>query len=289
MYYVLRHGRMFSLPVDFNMQREHTLKKIPSKIFHKSSVFSRLRHRLSQSRLTGTLIGSLAYLKNAREINKNFFIIPSKQLCYVRIFKSASTSVLRSIIPQIDFTLKGITITDKQIDALATTYVKRELIDVQQQYVLFTVIRNPFERLVSVYLDIFNPDNNQFGYSGFLFGVLKQNMRFSDFVSVLTEIPTEWRGPHFASQFQLINDCGGLEKIKHFRLDKDITVLKDFMMSFDLDFHHNNKNPNPYDYKSFYNINTLRLAYNLYKDDVETFDYRLEYLALKEYVNARKT
>jgi hypothetical protein len=204
----------------------------------------------------------------------------------MRILKSASTSVLQELLPLMDDQLKGKSLTDSQVDQLAASYWVHEIIGERIHYPVFTIVRNPFHRLVSVYRDLFESRNQEFVYRNYLFGILKESMSFVEFVKALTVIPVKLLAPHFAPQQVIINVCQGVNQIKIFRLEKDIEQLHAFLSPFQLKLGHYNK-AEEYDYRTYYNQETIRLAQTLYACDVETFGYDDDHQSLLRYVKNR--
>jgi len=282
-FYVLRHGSLFNKPVNFKDRQEDVLETLVFLKPGRESAYSRLRNRLTQTRLVGSLIGNIAYLKSINLINKNYFIVHSLKIIYIRILKSASTSILKELLPEMDERLRNETLTDQQVDELAAFYCQHTLDLNQNQYKIFTIVRNPFQRLVSVYLDIFSTNNNEFVFSTYLFGILKPNMTFTQFVQTLSMIPDKLKEPHFKEQYQTISECGGVNRIKCFRLEKDLQQINDFLLPLGIPFGHRNKGTD-YDYRSFYNIETANRVFNMYRKDVEKFGYEEEYRSLLLYL-----
>ncbi len=281
--YVLKNGTLKNSVVDFEGNRKKILSAISIHINYKETRYIKLRTKLALKPFIGPLLSSLAYMKSVRRINRNFFFVDSLQLGYVRMLKCASTTVMRSILPVIDSTLKTLMLSDKEVDTLSWHYAKHEIKE-QQRHQLFTVVRNPFSRLVSVYLDLFDSNNPHFPYEGHLFGILKHKMSFVEFVNTLSEIPNELMAPHFISQYQIIQACGGFGRIKIFRLEKDFVELTDFLHSYSLEINYSNRNKSVYDYKSYYTADTLYKVYDIYKNDVEQFGYLADFKALQEYI-----
>jgi hypothetical protein len=277
--YVVLHGRLFGRPVNFNAIEDEHLNMLPIPK-QEPSMYQRIRNKLALNALTGPLVGNLVYLKNLPIQNKNFFFVDALQLGYLRILKSASTSMLRTLLPLIDDKLQDQMLTDKQVDLLASHYSNTEVSRKHNNYHLFTIVRNPFQRLVSVYLDLFNPENPHFGYKTYLFGIFKRHMSFQDFVKVVSIIPDKLRLGHLASQISTIEECGGLKKIKCYRIDKDRELLETFLKSQGLKINHSNKHKAHYDYRTYYDSKTAEVVYKLYHKDIIVFDYQKEFESL---------
>jgi hypothetical protein len=277
--YVVLHGKMFGRPVNFNAIEDEHLNGLPIPR-QDATIYKKIRTKLALNALTGPLVSNLVYLKHLQLQNKNLFFVDALQLGYLRILKSASTSMLRALLPLIDNKLQDHILTDKQVDLLASHYSNAEISRKHNGYHLFTIVRNPFQRLVSVYLDLFNPENLHFGYKVYLFGIFKRDMSFQDFVKVISIIPDKLRSGHLASQISVIEECGGLKKIKCYRIDKDRELLETFLKSQGLKINHSNKYKAHYDYRTYYDGKTAEAVYKLYHKDVIVFDYEKEFESL---------
>jgi Sulfotransferase family len=280
--YLIKHGSWSGKPVDFDSHRNGLMKSLPIDQ-PKKSTYIKFRKVAAKTRFLGPLIGNLAYLKNVNRIHRNFIFVDALKIGYVRILKSASTSIVRELLPWIDERLRQAQLSDQQVDQLGVHYGSHSVSSERKWYPLFTIVRNPFHRLVSVYQDIFNPENREFAFRSYLFGLFRRDMSFKDFVRVVSIIPDKLKEPHFVPQSIIISECGGLDKIRCFRLEKDGEVIKQFMMNYGLVLGHSNRAPN-YTYQDFYDIDTCRLAYSIYERDIETFGYHDEYLALLRYL-----
>jgi hypothetical protein len=277
--YVILHGKLIGRPVNFKAIEDESLKMLPIKR-PKESLYQKIRDNLAHNTVTGQLVSNLVYLKNLSTQNKNFFFVDALQLGYLRIFKSASTSILRTLIPLIDPNVQDQTLTDKQVDLLASHYSSIEISSKEKRYHLFTIVRNPFQRLVSAYLDLLDPENPQFGYKTYLFGILKRGMSFPEFVKAVSIIPDNLKSGHLAPQINIIEECGGLKKIKCYRIDKDKELLETFLKSMGLKLNHSNKHKAHYDYRTYYNNETAEMVYKLYHKDVIVFEYQKEFESL---------
>lgn len=284
MWYLVRHGSLFSSPVNFTQRRVEILKALPLKRYQKPTPYSPIREWVVQTRFLGVIIENIAYLRRIDRMHKNFFFVDSLKIGYARILKSASTSVLKELLPLMDERLKDFNLNDNQVDQLAASYVVHHAKGEKSNYPIFTIVRNPFHRLVSVYLDIFNSNNQEFVFRTYLFGLLKQDMSFHEFVKTLTLIPSKLRSPHFAGQTEIISVCGGLNQINFFRLEKDQDQLKNFLLKFNIHIGHNNRG-REYDYRTYYDRETLKLVHEMYMSDIEELGYVEECNILTNYVN----
>jgi sulfotransferase famil protein len=277
--YVLRNGSFFGRPIDFKQARHTVLINLPAYPAPPATAYSAARDGLARTRLLGTVLENVAYWKGISVMHKNFFCVDSIKLSYLRILKSASTSVLKELLPLLDDQWSQVSLTDSQVDQLAASYGVHTMGGERRAYPVFTIVRNPFHRLVSVYRDLFESRNPDFVYRNYLFGILRADMSFAEFVKTLTIIPTTLLAPHFASQAEIVFRCGGLNQIKVFRLEKDAEQLRAFLSAFHIELGHNNR-AGEYDYRTYYNAETIQLGRTLYNVDVTTFGYDEDYQSL---------
>jgi hypothetical protein len=191
------------------------------------------------------------------------------------MLKCASTSVLRDF-PAVDNRLKDIHFSDDQLDVLGFYYQKIK-IPSGDRYKKFTLVRNPFSRIVSVYLDLFDPAAETFTYSAYWFGILRPGMTFKDFLKTIEQIPVPLLGPHFTPQSHILKETSTPDEILVFRVDKDTESLKTFLQQYGLQLAHLNKRPQGYNYSSFFDLETLNIAGRLYADDIKRFGYEEDF------------
>jgi hypothetical protein len=289
LFYLLRHGRLKINIPDFDTEFKKVIATIPAPITDpgNAGVYVRLRKRLMRIPRINTIVSNIAYIKSARKLNNQFFFVDKSSLAYVRILKSASTSVLSQLLPMIDNRLVNVKLTDEQIDVLAMKYARQAITPGEKNYTYFTIVRDPFRRLVSVYLDLFNAHNAHFAYADYLFGILKYNMTFSEFVLTLSKIPDALKAPHFALQSHIIENLGDEISIKYFRLEKDGAELSEFLEQHGIHLPHVNRHKKTYDYRDFYSPETAKLVYKIYKGDVEKYGYQNDYKNLLEYLDTK--
>jgi hypothetical protein len=274
---VLKHGRFKKTSVDFEQTRINVLQKspalaLPHELAAKAGLYTRTRNALLKKPLPGFLITNLAYLKSTPSVHKQFFVSDRHKLVYLRIFKNASTSILKSMLPQLYEPVKDHALTDEQIDAVAHYVVRRSLTPLQKHYTMFAVVRNPFERTVSAYTDLFDPASDYFSYEDFLGGIFRKDMSFKEFINTLAAVPDSLRGPHLASQHSMIKQAGGgKDNLMIFRLETDKQQLADFLGSYGFTFGHQNKSKRTSDYKDYFDADTIKLVASIYKDDFDAF------------------
>ena len=277
---LVRRGSLFQAPIDFEANRRALLASVPlSDPVVITAPVGKRRSRLRRIPVFYTIIANLSYFKDRHEMNKMYYVSHSDRVVYVRILKAAGTSVLTGFLRLMDSKLKAVALSDEQVDALAYYFVKRDLPDSSLNFERFAIVRDPYQRLVSVYLDLFDPASPVFSYSAYWFGILDRTMSFKDVVKVISTIPTSLLGPHFSPQSAILKD---LPDVRLFRLEKDNKVLTDFLHRHGIEFEHRNKHKGEYDYRSYYDNETFELVSKIYHEDVDRFGYQIDQDDLKK-------
>lgn len=284
--FLISHGSFKSRNLNYEQTRLDVLKGLPldrpTEHVLKKSPYIKLRSAIIRISIVRPIIANLAFILNHKKIYRKLFIWEGEKLIYLRIFKCGSTSILRSLLPAINNSLKGHSITDTQIDAIAHYLEKHRASHPIERYKVFTVTRNPLERIVSGYLDIFKDGN----YDDFLFCIFKKNMTFKETLEVIEKIPDYLRGPHFTSQHYIIKTitAGG---VMQFKLGSENGKLQEFLAGFSLRLNHSNKSLTPYDYRDYYDLEILELVYRIYKNDFIQLGFLDAYEEVKTYLNRK--
>ena len=282
---LLKRGSLFLKPINFEQQRKQILDPAdlssPTQPPKKDNA---LKSFLFNSPIGYSLLANLAYLKNSPRMNNMYFISDDHKVIYIRILKSASTSMLKEFLPLIDGKLKDVHFSDEQLDVLGFYYAKKKFQPAQGAYAKFALVRNPFQRIVSVYIDLFDPAADTFTYAPYWFGILKQDMTFKDFITTINKIPRSLLGPHFTPQCYILKKAAHLQDISIYRIEKDAEALRKFLSQYGIVLNHLNKHCSRYDYRSYYDQETLTLVRQLYDDDIRIFGYQEDYNALQQYI-----
>jgi len=83
-------------------------------------------------------------------------------------------------------------------------HLVRSLNKKQLSYFLFTFVRDPYDRILSCYINKFLQYKERFIYEDYLMGYLKENDSFEDFVRKVAVIPDTLSDEHFRSQYSIL-------------------------------------------------------------------------------------
>lgn len=159
---------------------------------------------------------------------------------------------------------------------------------------VFTLVRNPLERLVSCYKDKIvqaKEKGKPSPFEWYLEGYLMRADDFSDFVKRISWIPEQLQDSHFASQYNIIykRRIGGkavASRVPDFigrfeRLNEDWQLIKE---RFDVaDIPHHNATPKD-DWRDYYDLQTAKRVYRFYQKDIHAFGYEEDYRQLVAYL-----
>ena len=263
---ILSHGRLKHSGEDFNKIREESLKGlqdfIPSRAAQSVNSTSP-----SKNAVTRNLIAQASYIKNPRHISGGH--LSFNDLSYIRIPKAASTSMSKEVLEKMYPTLNQKNISEAQINFLTDLNLQSETLNTS---VFFTIVRNPFARLVSVYRDLFE-NKNHYIYSDYLFGILPQQISFPEFVERIARIPDRLKDQHLRPQHAFLKyyEQKNLE-VKVFKLEEPEALIQ-FLNQHGMNLQHMNRSVEPYDYKSYYNEHTMKQVSEIYEVDIIRFGY----------------
>ncbi|HEY4655220.1 MAG TPA: sulfotransferase family 2 domain-containing protein [Cyclobacteriaceae bacterium] len=280
-----KKGTLLGPSVDHEHLRRQSLREVPQEIFDPESFTQKSNYETFRSGLLAipvirSLVGNTAFLKSPDNAYRQFFISHQQRLVYLRIYKCGSTSVLKSFLPYVHEPLRGYALKAAQVDSLAHYLVSRSLPGAASKYTCFTVTRNPLERLVSAYLDVFNDPAYR---ADFLFGVFRKSQTFKEVVKLLALVPDKYRGPHFVSQSRILTQAKGARPLV-FNLGSNNVALRTFLQQHGMQLAFENKSPVIYDHTEYYDPETLELAYRIYEQDFNTLGYASDFHNLKKII-----
>jgi hypothetical protein len=277
---LIRRGSLFLEPIDFEAKRKTLVASLPvGNAIIKPPTEPKRRSPLWKVPGLYSMMASLSYYRDRHSMNRMYYVSDSDRVVYVRILKAAGTSVLTGFLRLMDDSLKTVSLTDEQVDALGYYFVSKEIPESASGFERFAIVRDPYQRIVSVYLDLFDPLSPVFSYSAYWFGILDRAMTFKDFVKIISKIPISLLGPHLSPQHYILND---MLNVKVFRLEDKSTELTEFLRRYGIELQHRNKHKVEYDYRSYYDSETFDLVSSIYQGDVERFGYLIEEESLRK-------
>ncbi|HRJ31693.1 MAG TPA: sulfotransferase family 2 domain-containing protein [Cyclobacteriaceae bacterium] len=229
-------------------------------------------NRFSRYPVLTNLIGTAAFVKGAYQKKAGHLIAHHQKLFYVRIPKAASTSLGSEILKLITPDLKTETLTSAQLNFLADAWLQTSLSEPLKTFNGFTVVRNPVDRITSVYRDFFAPDSTKpFIYQNYLGGILPKTLSFDEFIDRINRIPDRFKDQHFKPQHLFVKpyQTKGIN-IRVFKLEEP-GPLQQFLQPFGIILPHLNKSPQttPVSIRE----NTLNTIKKMYAFDFEVYGY----------------
>lgn len=222
-----------------------------------------------------------------------FVVDSEKRVIYLRNAKVACSSIKAAMYP-------GDTKDDNSVHTIVINsgMYKRKLSPEESEYFKFTYVRNPFERLVSCYESKYHTDKKYDNHKGFLrfdtylFGYLRKDKGFDNFVRRIVHIPDKCMDPHFQLQYDIIYDKNGKKLVDHIgqyeNLAEDFKQIQEKYGLKELPYYNNSGGGKKRDWKSYYTLETAELVYKKYKKDFECFGYEDSYKDLMAYLKDRE-
>jgi hypothetical protein len=262
---IIQHGTFRHSGESFNQTRQESLKELQEFI---PSIDS---HKLNRG-TTNSIIAQAAFIKNSFQQKGGH--LTAGQLSYIRIPKSASTSMSAALLEKIYPALNQHKPTEIQINFLTDVNLQVHVKDASKTH--FTIVRNPFSRLVSVYHDFYENKDSHFIYRDYLFGILPQSLSFAEFVDRISCIPDRLKDQHLKPQHLFLEYYEKQNiSVKTFKLE-DPEKLNVFLKEHTLQLPYLHKSQVAYDYREYYSPSLLKKVSVLYQSDLEKFGYSLE-------------
>lgn len=147
---------------------------------------------------------------------------------------------------------------------------------------LFTFVRNPYNRILSTYLDKLKFQANKsdkYKFNGILNEVKKEELSFEDFVKIICITPDYLLDEHIQPYNYIIKENKKnpdfVGKLENFKDDWNlISKLANLSSSNKLEI--KNDNRKSYNLNKYYTQELLDLVYKRYKDDFISFGYEKE-------------
>ena len=246
------------------------------------------------------LIFSYAKLIISKITNKGFekavyFPVDKYKVVYIINSKVACSSIKKGLIELLEGeSFKNNHYSEIHKYTKQKGYVVNNFNKDISEYFFFSFVRNPFKRIVSLYLNKFL-DSEKITNSGYFqyekyFGgfLLTQPMSFEKFIKTICKIPDSISERHFSSQKYILEQSKRypdfVGKIEN--LDNDIQILRDKTgIPLQLGFSNSSSN---YNYFDFYTLELLELVSIRYKLDIDAFCYQDDYYQIKKYLTEKE-
>jgi hypothetical protein len=276
---IFKNGTLRHSGQNFNFNRAKSLENLQEFIPpHVLEYLQVSKPNPSTKSLVKSLVRQAAFIKYAFRNDGGH--LNSQNLSYIRIPKAANTSLSYAMLSKKYPDLQEKNPDEYQINFLADVNLLPAM--KVKTDTIFTVVRNPFARLVSVYRDFFETKRTEFIYADYLFGILPQKISFAEFVSRISRIPDRLKDQHIKPQHLFVKpyESKGIT-VKYFQLETP-SALEGFLKEHGMELTHHNKSREAYDYTQYYDVDLLQQVYEIYEADIKKFGYQLVYQDLKQ-------
>ncbi len=247
----------------------------------KNSLYRKTRSRIKNYLLSKTPIFNI-YKPNItlRMANSRCAISKQSQFVYFRIPKAANSTVISTLY----FAENGeIADSFDAINTIKKSYFTPgnlnmdELEFVLSDYWKFTLVRNPYDRILSAYLDKIVRNRPQKEWAEIYFGKYKDSITFDEFLDYLEFGNGVYDDPHWALQTDLIfmplNEIDFVGRFENF--ENDIAIIAKNIFGREVDA----VNWNPHSTESdsrrceYLTVDRIRRIYRIYQKDFELLKY----------------
>lgn len=150
-------------------------------------------------------------------LDQHIIALPEYKVLYFAIPKVANSSMKKVCADLLNIDVPSGAKISSVFNERDFPFVRKNEIVNYKDYFKFCFIRNPWDRLVSCYLNKIRSDNNlnsevfvQGVHKGFLkYGVFRAGISFAEFAKAITNIPDPIAERHFRSQYTFITDEEG--------------------------------------------------------------------------------
>lgn len=255
------------------------------------NIWSRAIIRVSKS--VAGVVASLT-VTTRHPLFRNYYVCPKNcEIAYLNIGKTGCSSIRKALL---ECDIPGVEVDDNQeIHRYTNSLIKYKLKGKDRERFIFAFVRNPFDRIVSLYKNKFrslrNLDVEGFIYTDYLNGIFHPQMSFDEFVETMVKIPDRLADRHFKSQYCMIYEVPDLPVRfvgKFENLSGDFEQLRKRFPALG-ELPHFNKSSAGSDYRAFYNHYTASLVAERYRRDIEEFHYEAERDDLFAYLDSRRT
>lgn len=275
---IIRHGKFRHSGADYPERRREMLAGLDP--FFPAENIQSVKKGLKNAYLKAWL-AQAAFLKNSWKRKGGHLLFPEANIGYIRIPKSASTALSYMMLKASFPDLARKKLNAERINFLADIHLQHRLDTSDPAITFFTVVRNPFRRIVSFYSNYFQQSETPFIYEDYLFGIFRKDMPFKDFIRLVEQIPDAMKDQHlkpqhiFLSYYERKNVAVTILKLE------DSETLQRFLSRWSLSPDVLNKSSTSYDYRNYYDRETLDSVYRIYRKDIVEFGYAADYEALR--------
>ena len=223
---------------------------------------------------------------------RTYLLRPDLKLLYLSLSKSACSSIKASML-----SLKEQDNYQKLHSVIAREGDQQYDLDLSRyaDYYKFSVVRNPFDRLVSCYVNKYHTDKALLGtdmthlyFDYYLMGYLRKDKGFAHFARRVCRIPDVFADKHLICQARQIYGKGtrtALDFVGRFeRLSEDYGAIQQKYGLAPLPVYNKTGKGNWMDY---YDLQTAARVYKRYRRDIEMFGYEGAYAELVDYLKKK--
>jgi hypothetical protein len=290
LYMIVRFGRLKHSGKDFNAERSDALQTLQAFVPKQSSPLiplgwlSPLKALLMKNAYLRSIVTQASLAKESVTPHGGHLHVPFLNISYIRIAKAGSTSLGYAVLKVIYPGLSTIPLDPKEINFLIDANIRRSITASDSNDIFFTVVRNPFARIVSVYRDYVENPTRENVFHDYLFGILSSGLTFRDFVKRVEGIPDLLKDPHLKPQHHFVD--------YYKRKNPNVVTLKierpdevnSFLSIYNLEMPVLNASEEGYDYRNYYDAESFDMVSRMYRTDLKMFRYEQDSRALREFI-----
>jgi hypothetical protein len=249
---------------------------------HRQVKRARSSYKKARQKIIGSLFGK-------HYDPAEYFVDSKHKLVYIVNAKAGCSAIKKSILESMGHDREATHYSDIHQLGYDLGLSVNHLTGEKKGYYFFSFVRDPFQRLASLYFNKFCDQQSivahGFEYRRYLGGILQRDDSFTDFIRKVVEIPDILCDRHFKPQHYLLYEeapkvdyVGKLEMIdsEYSRLVENYGLQRLQAV---------NQSPS-YSITDFYDAETLRLVARRYASDIESFGYQDAYDKLKAGIGA---
>lgn len=215
----------------------------------------------------------MASIKN----NPAIIMMPSKEIAYVNSPLNGCTTVKNIMYKYLGYEVSEPTKIHRLFGTRNSPKgfaVTRHIEAVPEEYFVFSIVRNPFDRLVSFYEAKWSPQSE--GAKPLLYRHYKPynwNLDFPEFTQWLRGRGVENVEEHAMTQYDNLN-VEKLDFIVRFeRFTDDLSEVFESCEMGEVEIPNYGSKPRKDDYREYYNKDAIEIVRNLYQIDIENLGY----------------